>query len=255
MNKILYTIILHLLFIGAIIFGVSQCNRANQSEKTLSSKESIINKANEIVEVMVDADSNKITKSKPSEVLLPEGAIEAKHLLDSVSEPLKLTKNEKITSYTRIPIESSIKLKAKEVTSEYAYTENENWYSSYNFKDSVFDLKYKTEYTNITTKKNNKFLGIQYKPVTSIQYDWIKDKNSEVLKPTTVIIKEDKKSKLDVNFNNVNKYRSMDNAVLSGAELEFERNRLIIGGQYLYNFNTPEQKKTEWEVSLKYKIF
>lgn len=255
MNKILYTIILHLLFIGAIIFGVSQCNRANKSEKELSSKEYIINKVNEIVEVIVDGDSNKITKSKPSELILPEGAIETKHLLDSVSEPLKLAKNEKITRYHSVPIESSISLKAKEVNEEYAYTENDNWYSRYSFKDSVFDLRYKTMYTSINTQKDNKFLGIRYKPVTSIQYDWIKDKNAEVLKPSTTTIKVNNKPKLGVNLNNVNKFRNVDNSVLSGAELEFERNRLIIGGQYLYNFNTLNEKKTEWELSLKYKIF
>lgn len=255
MKKILYTLILHLLLIGAVVFGVSQCNRANKSEKILSSKESIINKANEIVEIIVDGDSNKITKSKPQEGLLSDAAIEVKNLLDSVSEPLKMAKKERITSYTKIPIESSISLKAKEVTPEYAYTENDNWYSRYNFKDSIFDLRYKTVYTNITTEKRNKFLGIEYKPVTTIQYDWIKDKEAEVLKPTSIIIKPEDKSKLDINLNNVNKFRNIDNAVLTGAELEIEKGRLIFGGQYLYNFNTPRRDKKEWEVSIKYKIF
>lgn len=254
MKKILYTLILHLFLIGAVIFGVSQCNRANKSEETLSNQESIINKANEIVEIIVDRDSNSITKSLPNEVLT-EGAIEARKLLDSVSEPLKIAKNERITSYTKIPIESSVSLKAREVTPEYAYTENDNWYSRYNFKDSVFDLRYKTEYVNISTEKDNKFLGISYKPVTTIQYDWIKDKNSEVLKPSSVIIKSKPKTKLDVNLNNVNKFRNIDNAVLSGAELEVEKGRLIFGGQYLYNFNTTREDKKEWEVSVKYKIF
>lgn len=260
MKKTIYNIILHLLLIGAVIFGVKQCSRADKSIDELSDKTELFNKANDIVNIYLDGDSNKITKSRPSEVKLSDPAINIKNLLDSVSEAPKIAKNERIVKYNKVPIESSISIKAKEVTSEYAYAENDNWYSRYNFKDSIFDLRYKTIYTNIITEKDNKILGISYKPVTTMQYDWITDKSSPPLSPTSVIIKDDNKSN-KFKLNNVNKFRSVDNAILTGFEAELELNRFTISGQYNYNinkgFNNPNttfMDNTEYEVSLKYKI-
>lgn len=252
MIKTLYNIGLHLLLVGAIIFGVNQCDRANKTDTELSNKSEIFNKANEIVDITLNSDSSKITKSRPHEEVLSNVAINTKNLLDSVSGSLKLPSNEKIVKYNRVPIESSISLKAKEVNSEYAYAENENWYSRYNFRDSIFDLKYKTVYESVITEKENKILGITYKPVTTMQHDWIKDKQAPALKPTSVIIKDDTKTKTKFNVHNTNKFRSFDNSILSGAEAELGINKITISGAYLYNFNT---SKPEYEVSLKYKLF
>lgn len=262
MNKTLYNIILHLLLVGAVIFGINQCSDKKDVQKQMSDKSEIFNKANEILTITLDSDSNKVTKSKPHEELLSDVAINTKNLLDSVSESRKLPSNERITKYHKVPIESSITLKAKEVNSDYAYAENGNWYSRYSFRDSIFDLKYKTVYESIITEKDYKVLGINYKPKTTFQHDWIKDTEAPALKPTTVIIKDDSdKRKFKFELNNVNKFRSIDNAVLTGLEAGINFNRVNISGQYNYNinkgFNSPNSNfndNTEYEISLKYKI-
>lgn len=256
MIKILYNIIIHVILVASILFGISQCNSAKEVKQNLTEKEEIFNKANEIVDIILDSDSNKITKSKPNELLLSEGAISTARLIDSVSEELKMPKNEKVKSITRIPIKSEVSLKAKEVNDEFAYTENENWYSRYNFRDSVFDLGYKAEYNSIETSTNNSFLGFNYGQKKEYRYDLFKDKNSYILKPTTVrFIEREVEKRNSIDLNNVNKYRNFDNGVLTGLELELELNRLRFGGQYLYNLNTDRDEKKEWEVSVKYNLF
>lgn len=256
MIKILYNIIIHVILVASVLFGISQCNSAKKVKQNLTEKEEIFNKANEIVDIILDSDSNKITKSKPNELLLSEGAMSTAKLIDSVSEELKLPKNERIRSITKIPIKSEISLKAKEVNEEFAYTENENWYSRYSFKDSVFDLGYKAEYNSIETSAGNSFLGISYGQKKEYKYDLLKDKNSYTLKPTTIrFIEKEVKKRNSMDLNNVNKYRNFDNGVLTGLELELELNRLRFGGQYLYNLNTDRDEKKEWEVSVKYNLF
>lgn len=256
MTKNLYNIIIHVILVASILFGISQCNSVKEVKQNLTEKEEIFNKANEIVDIILDSDRNKITKSKPNELLLSEGAMSTAKLIDSVSEELKLPRNEKIKSITRIPIRSEISLKAKEVNEEFAYTENENWYSRYSFKDSVFDLGYKAEYNSIETIKNNSFLGFNYGQKKEYRYDFLEDKYSYTLKPTTIrFIEKEVEKRNSIDLNNVNKYRNFDNGVLTGLELELELNRLRFGGQYLYNLNTDRDEKKEWEVSVKYNLF
>lgn len=254
MKKTIYSIGIHLLLIAAIVFGVKQCQIADNKTRELVRKENIFNKANEIVKITVDADSNTIVGSKPQEETLSQMATDVKNLVDSASQVLNLPKNERIVYYNKINIQDQINIKAKEVNSEYAYAENENWYSRYNFRDSIFDLRYKTVYQNAVTTKDNKILGITYKKPDYTQYDWFKGKTIEQPKPTSVIIKDDSKSKTKVKFqaSNVNKFRSMDNSVMSGVGSELTINRVGVGGQYLYNFNT---QKPEYEVTVKFNLF
>lgn len=254
-SKFIYNIAIHLILVISILFGVSQCNKSKEIKKSLESKEYVFNKANEIVDIILDSDSNKITKSKPHEEILSKEAVSNKHLIDSLSKELKLAKGESIQSVTRIPIKSEVSLKAKEVNNDYAYTENENWYSRYSFKDSVFDLKYKTEYNSIVTNKKNTFLGLDYSMPTRFHYDLVKDKDAEQITPTTIYFSNKPKPKVNIDVNNVNKYRSFDNGVLSGLEASIGVNRLNFGGQYLYNFNSNIDSKKEWELFVKYNLF
>lgn len=252
MIKSIYLTVLHLVLVISIVIGVSQCSKATRISKELSDKEEIFNKANEVVKIAFDNDSNMIVNTKPEEQLLSTAASSVNNLLDSVSDVLKLPSNERIIYYNRIPIESSIELKATNVNSEFAETENENWYMSYNFRDSVFKGRYKTIYQSAVTKKDYSLLGIQYKPETNRQYDWFQDKEILDIKPTSVVIKDDTKPKYKFQAHSVSKFRSLNNSLLSGAELEVGVNRVTIGGQYLYNFNT---NSPEYEISFKYGIF
>lgn len=252
MSKILYTILLHLIVVVSVIFGVNQCNKANEFSNRLEQSREIFNKANEIVEVKLKDDSSKLTISKPFETVLSPTAIETKNLLDSVSKDVKLTSNEKIVSYRRIPIQSSVTLKATNVTPEFAETENENWYARYYMKDSIFDLKYKTIYNSATVEKNYSLLGFNWKPNLKFEYDWVLDKNADTLKPMTINVIKPKVTDTKFQIYNTNKFRSFDNSLLSGAEANLSINRFNISGQYLYNFN---YNKPEYEISIKYGIF
>lgn len=251
MNKNVYIVLLHLFIIGAVVFGVNECTRANRAERKISDDTNIFNKANEIIKLQLDDDSNTIVKSIPNEETLSEIAMNTKNLLDSASGVLKLPRNERITTYTRIPIQSSYTAKATKVTDELAETENDNWYMSYSFKDSVFNGRYKTIYNHASTTKENKFLGIQFREPEKFQYDWVTDKGAVTSAPTSVVIKEEPKTR-KLQISNVNKFRNFDNSVLSGAEVNYTINRITVGGEYNYNFNTT---KPEYEVKVKFNLF
>lgn len=252
MSKSIYNLLLHALCVGAVIFGISQCSENSKRKDQLVVKDSIVLKQNEIIEILEDSAGNKIIASLPTEGALSEAASETKHLIDSVSEPLNLSKNQSVKYYNSVPIESSVKLKADNVTNEIAEAENENWYMSYNFKDSVFNGRYKTIYNSVLTEKDYKVLGLNIKPSNKVQFDWITDKGAKQLSPTTLIVKEPVSRNKRFQINNVNKFRSFDNSVLSGAGLEVGLNRTTVEGQYMYNFST---KQPEWEVSLKFGLF
>lgn len=252
MSKTIYNIILHLFLVGAVIFGVNKCSENKELSSNLEDTDRLLLKSNDIIDILTDSLGNKITVSTPTVGDLSFAAKETKQLLDSVSEPLKLSNNQSIKYYNRVPIESSVELKADLVTEEVAEAENDNWYMSYNFKDSVFNGRYKAIYNSILTEKEYRLLGLNIKPSNKVQFDWISDPGVKPLSPTTLITKDRKPKTNRIQINNVNKFRSFDNSILSGAGVEVGSNRTTIEGQYMYNFST---KQPEWEVSLKFGIF
>lgn len=249
MLKYLYIGVIHVILIGVCIYAYNKSNSYNRLETQYENAKTF-DKPNEVIKYIQNLEGDSVQHSKPhiaQEDVLP---ISTKKLLDSVSELIKIPSNGKITSYTKVPISSAITAKATRVTDTLAEYENDNWYLSYNTRDSVFNGRYKSYYNQADYDYKLTTLGFSTGKPINVQSSWLSDKNASIGKTTSIIVEKPKKS-TSFNLNNVNKFRSLDNSLLTGGEASITKGRHTIGGQYLYNVNS---KKTEWEIQYKFGI-
>lgn len=254
MIKYIYNGLIHISLVVCIILGVNEYNKNKKLEDKLKSTEEVFDIANKIVSISSDKQGNEVITSMPNLVDLRDLesgiAQSTKNLIDSASEALNLPSNAKVLRYSKTSFKSEITAKAQEVNDTLATYKDNNWELSYNIRDSIFNGIHYSNINELDYMNRKTFLGIPIGQNKYYQSSWLTDTTSKINRVKTVVVNKPVKPKFQIYSHN--KFRTFDNSLLSGVELNYDKGRFNLGGSYLYNFNTREN---EYEVALKFGIF
>lgn len=234
----------------AIIFGITQYNRANRAERSIQTvTERVINSS---VNIDTLLDDNGILHSKFESKVIPKSSLEYIIIdsvgseIDSIIKPYK----DKINELTII--NSQLKSKNKGIREG----------NKVNYKDStikwVFDLNTDTldltvdlKTTYLKYDNGKQILGFNVGSKTLYTDIWWNDRRIKINSINSIRIANDLPSKT-LNLSLGSEYRFKTNDLLLGPELGININNWNFNGKYYYNANN---KDYEPVIGVKYHIF
>lgn len=219
----------------AIIWGISQHNRANKAEKSINTVKEYITSETEFKEVIEDSSKTIEFTSKElhREEILSKRVDSIDSVIDSIIEPYR--ERIKQLTVTNAALTSKSKGIIKQDKVEY---EDPIIQWKFDKSNDSLDLNINLRHYYLSYYKSKSLLGFNYGKGELHNKIWFEDSKKRITfnKVNHIYIKTELPRR-DMNVYSVAEYRFNNNNIMLGPEIEFKINNMVFNGRYLYDIS------------------
>lgn len=263
-------IVIPIVCVVSLAMNMKQCSDKNSLSEKLNSKDNLISQLDELKNRYITEDSSYVheyivhNNPKISKQLLTKKIDSLSKIIDLPIKP-DLSKGGYYskTKFTLYLVDVKATFENDSIAE---YNNHENWYASFNKKQSTFNVNYTGEHQVYTTYKNGiKFGNIEFKEPELISYNWLKDSEAKIISSETIFVPTEVKENKFKLYTNTEYRQSFDvenkqlnigvsPSLYQGVGINLKSNRNSFGLEYNFKL-LGEDYLPKQEIKLKYNFY